>query len=290
MLDMIEKVEEYSLPFKIISRKNFAGYDLVKLEDGNEYLSIVLPTEAYASYLEQIKISSHIGRSVMEYPYGDKRILFFYYDSMTETAVRNRRVLEILEEVFSNSSYEITLKKEHMVHLNRIYKVLDSKFSYFELRIREIETSPIKNDISWIILSKYNIILDAKLYLYDLQTDIFKQIDKNTIIHYGLISKEIFPELYQKGFVLPFRELYYAPIGMLYARYELSIGGVDIDRIKKLDAFNQKYFCFMTLYILILNLNFEVYLTNYSVNNFVLLTKKIKHFMIQFKNIIEGKN
>lgn len=66
------------------------------------------------------------------------------------------------------------------------------------MRIREIETNPVKNDISWIILSKYNIILDAKLYLYDLQSDIFKAIDQKLIVPYGLVYRKIDLEIYNK--------------------------------------------------------------------------------------------
>ncbi len=289
MLDMIKKQEEFSLPFDVISRKPYIGYELIQLSNGNEYLAIRLTKEAYASYLEQVRLSNHISRSVMEYPSENQRWLLFYYDQLTELTVRNRKILEILNEVFEKSSFEITLKKDHMVHLNHIYKVLDNKFSYFELRIREIEMNPIKNDISWIILSKYNVILDAKIYLYDLQTDIFKLIDQNTIIKYGFVPKKLYSEMYQKGYLLPFLELYYAPIGMLFSRYELSIGGISLDQIKKLDEFNQKYFCFMTLYILTLSLNMGTYLTNYSVNSYVLITKKIKSFIANYKAIMEGK-
>lgn len=285
---MTEQSIKYSLPFEMVEARPYFDFDLIRTTDQNEYLAKVISRETYALYLELIKIMKSISKAIYEIPVSDGILLLFSYDTMTEQLVRKRKSFELLKDLFSASSFEITLKKEHLVNFNHIYKVLDSKFAYLELRIREIETSPVKNDVSWILLSKYNIILDAKLYLYDLQTDVFKAIDQKQIIKYGMVPKQMNENCYQKGYLLPPFDIYYAPLGMLYARYFCSIDEIELDQIKKLDAFNQKYFCFMVLYILILNVNLEVILSNYNIDNYLLITKKIKSFIVSYKAILEG--
>ncbi len=284
---MIEKLKRFSLPFEIISTQYYAEYLLLNTTS-NSFLAKIVQKEELQLYHELTRISSHFSKAIYELSSQGEYLLVFIYDSLTEPQVQSTKLLSLLPTIFQQSSFEITLKKDHLIHLNHIYKVLDNKFSYFELRIREVETSPIKNDISWVLLSKYNIVLDAKLYLYDLQSDIFKAIDNKSIVSYGLIPKKIYRELYQKGHVLPFFDVYYGPISMLYARYFLSIEEIDSAIISKLDSFNKKYFCFMVLYIYILNLNMEIMLDHFSLDNYLLITKKIKSFIVNYKAILEG--
>ena len=156
------------------------------------------------------------------------------------------------------------------------------------MRIREIELNPIKRDIDWIILSKYYILLDAKVYLYDLQQDIFKFIDKNEIVKYGLIPKVINQNRYNKEALLLDYNFYYGPISMLYVRKYMLLDGFDeIEDINKLDSFNQKHFCFMYIYILVLNINLEIVMDIYSVSNYINITQKIKSFIFKYKALIE---
>lgn len=275
-------------PFSIVRSSSFAEYELIETKDNHKYLVKYVSAKEYQTYLDLITFSKRLKQSIYETKIQQGYLLFFEYESLTEEQVQATKIVSILREVHEASSFEIKLKKEHMVNLNNIYKVLDNKFSYLEMRIREIETNPVKNDISWIILSKYNIILDAKLYLYDLQTDIFKAVDQGQILPYGIVYKKIYPEQYNKQRILPCFALYYAPISMLYCRCYLQLNADFLkDEVKRLDPFNQKYFCFMCLYIMVLNVNLEVILNNYSISNYLLLTKKIRCFMASFKEIME---
>lgn len=277
-----------SLPFEISSTTTLKEYELIKTKNKEEYLCRFVTEKEYQTYLDLMRYTKRLKQAVYEAKVQGGILLFFEYEDMTETKVKSDRIIHILREIHEASSFEITLKKEHLVNVNHIYKVLDNKFSYLEMRIREIETNPIKNDISWVILSKYNIILDAKLYLYDLQSDIFKSIDKKIIVPYGLIYRNIDTELYNKQRLLPCFNLYYGPISMLYCRCYLQLEDLSLlEEVKRLDAFNQKYFCFMCLYIMILNVNLEVVLNSYSIANYLLLTKKIRCFIASFKEIIE---
>lgn len=283
-----------NIPFnvkKVITKED--NY-IIFLDDSDiKYLSLKLDSKGYSIYNDLIKYSNKLCKSIYEYVEEKYIYLIFYYsDNLTEEKVKYIKIIEILEEIFDNSSFEITLKKKNIINLNHLYQILDRKFTYFEFRIREIETSVYKDDISWIVLSKYNIILDCKVYLYDLQQDIFGFIDKEEIVKYGIVYRNISSNLYQKGKILPFFDLYYAPIGMLFCRYylnsELYLNNNDFKKkIEKLDLFNQKYFCFMVLYIYILNLNMEINFNNNNISNYLLITSKIKEFMNKFEYIIK---
>jgi hypothetical protein len=160
------------------------------------------------------------------------------------------------------------------------------------MRIREIELALIKDDVSWIILSKYHSILDAKIILYDLQTDIFKFIDKKTNIEYGLVFNDINFNIIDNGLIEPKFKFYYAPKGMLYARIFLLIDHQNVDeefkkKILKLSTFDKKYFCFMVIYIYILNLNFSININNSNINLYINICKKIDNFIKEFNNILK---
>ncbi len=267
---------------------DYNDFVIIKTNNNEEYLCRFVTNSEYQTYFNLLKYSDKIKKTIYEQKNNDGYLLFFDYEKLTEEKVKSKRIVEILRTIFQKSSFEITLKKTYLNNINNIYKVLDNKFIYLEMRIREIETAYKKDDISWIILSKYNIILDAKIFLYDLQQDIFKAIDNSIIVNYGLIYKNIDFNLYNNKKILPSFDLYYGPIGMLYCRLYLQLDEEDIyDDILKLDNFDQKYFCFMCLYILILNINLEIILNNYSIANYLLVTKKIKSFILKYQNIMK---
>lgn len=281
------------LPFNVKTVAKHSDFDILEDESGNQYLLLVISLKDYQTYFDLTKYSKSIVKSIYETKSNDKILLVFNgFDYKTEDTVKGVKLLPVFKEIFDASSYEITLKKEHFKNLNNTYKLLDNKFSYFEMRIREVETAPVKDDVSWVVLSKYHVLLDAKIYLYDLQQDIFKYIDKKEIIQYGLIFRKMNPSLYHQGKILPVFDLYYGPIGMLYARYYLSMFPfLSLDKFRRevleLDAFNRKYFGFMVLYILILNLNLEAKLGPYTIMSYLSVTKLMKMFMLEFKECLE---
>lgn len=274
-------------PFEIVEQYDYFEHFIVKDINHNEYIIQKISVGDYIKYRDLTKYSSKIKKSIFEYKEEDSYFLVFDYENKTEYLVKSEKNKEIYLEIFSNSSFEIKLRKEHLVNMNNIYKVLDNKFNYFEIRIREIEISPIKDDVSWVVLSKYNIILDAKIYLYDLQQDLFKMIDKNETIKYGLIPKRINNELYSNNKLLLNYNFYYGPIGILYARFYLSDIEFSCEEVfKKNSIFDQKYFLFMSLYILILNINMEIRLDARTCSNYLLITRKIKKLLVEYKEIL----
>lgn len=272
----------------IKKQRQLADYFIVEDEQNNSYILQVLTIEQYQKYNDLIRYSNKIKKAINIEKVDNLYYLYFVYENKTEYNVKSRLTSKVLLEIFNASSYEVTLKKEHIKNLNNIYKLLDNKFNYFEMRIREIELNPIKRDIDWIILSKYYILLDAKVYLYDLQQDIFKFIDKNEIVKYGLVPKVINQNRYNKEALLLDYNFYYGPISMLYVRKYMLLDGFDeLEDMKKLDIFNQKYFCFMYIYILVLNINLEIVMDIYSVSNYINITQKIKSFISKYKALIE---
>lgn len=275
------------LPFDIDKRVGFQNFEILYSKSKEIYIYQNLSLEEYQTYLELNKLSPKIKSSIYEKKYDNSMILLYEYEEKTSKDVKIEKSLEVLEVIFEKSSYENKLNKNNLININNIFKVLDNKFNYFEMRIRQIETNPIKTDVSWIVLAKYNIILDTKIYLYDLQTDIFNAIDKEQIVNYGIIMRNPITELYSNKKLLADYNIYFGPIGMLYARYSLNNDINILEKIKKIDKFNQKYFLFMSLYILILNINIPMIIDEFNVNNYLLITKKIKGFINNYLEILK---
>ncbi len=295
---MIEKMEKLPsnlterFPFQIQFIQGVKNKFLIKDFQNKEYHLYVLTDKEYRIYFE-ISKSSRIEKSIFEAKDNDKYYLLFpCLNKTSESLAICSKMLPLLIEFFDDFKYSIRLKKEHLVHLNHIYKVLDNKFTYFEMRIRELELNPHKNDIIWVVLSKYYILLDAKMYLYDLQQDIFAFIDKNIDIDYGVIFREVREEMFKNNMIEPNFDIYYGPIGVLLARYYLCFDHLDNvdffkEHMKKLDDFNAKYFCFMGLYIYVLNLNLDIILNPFNIGNYLQITKKISIFIKTFGDYVK---
>lgn len=280
------------LPYKLNILYEYDDFYILNDENNNRFKLLFLNKNQYLIYLE-LASKKYIDKSIFEIVDKDIYYLLFQYPiNKSETIAAIERLLPILERIFSEYKYSVKLKKEDMKNLNNLYKVLDNKFSYLEMRIREIELSPIKNDLSWIILSKYHIILDAKIYLYDLQTDMFSFIDKSTNVDYGLAFKSIDIDMYKNGLIEPKFELYHCPEASMLARFYLAFDNYNIDdffskKISKLDLFNAKCFCFMCIYIYILNVKLDIIADNYNISSFLASTRKISNFLKKYGGYVK---
>ncbi|MBE6137720.1 MAG: hypothetical protein E7176_04935 [Erysipelotrichaceae bacterium] len=275
------------LPIKVVEAKFNYRYFIIKDNIGNVYHLHKINKNSYLTYYELIR-SKNVQKAIFELKNDDTYFLLFEMPfKKSEKKAVLKDILETLEQIHNDFKFKVTLKKEYFKNLQNIYRVLDNRFSYLELRIREIETSPKKNDTSWVVLSKYNVFLDAKIFLYDLQQDIFKIIDNNESIIYGLVYNYLNTDMYKNGVIEPIFDLYYAPYSSLLVRYFLEFDELDIyelliEKIKKIDKFNQKYFCFMCLYIYVLNVRLDVMLNEFNISCYLLIAKKIKFFLNKF--------
>lgn len=262
--------------------------------DANDdtYLFKIVDKNRYLIYLEMSKMK-YFNQAIFTKKVDNYYLLLFkypYYKSEKKPVLK--KVLEIIEGTFEDSKFLVLLKKEGFKKLNNIYKVLDNKFSYYELRIREIETKYIKTDSDWIILANYNILLDAKVILYDLQQDIFSLIDKQTEVYFGIIMKNYDLQGFHNNKIIPTLDLYFAPLSMAYLRVYFETDDFQIkeaiyNKIQKIDNFNKKYFVFMGIYIYILNINFDAFIGINSISSIVSVLKDLKKFMNKYYNLLK---
>lgn len=293
-MDTIKKMEELflnirnRLPYSLYLIA-FDNYFYLKDDNDRRYRLIPLNEQEYKMYYSLYK-SNNVVKPIYELFHNNTYYLLFYeVINRGEERLEYKKIKELLISLFKEYKYPITINHSHSKTLTNLYKVLDNKFVYFEIRIREIETKPIKEDLDWIILSKYHIILDSKLYLYDLQGDLFKLIDKNEEVEYGVIYKYICRDILYTDKLYPSSKLYYGPLGVLYSRIYISFNKyIDIQDLKKeidkLSNFNKKYFLFMVLYIYIININFDIFINKNNISSYMLITKEISQLLKAFKD------
>lgn len=273
-------------PTKILYKRNgFQIFD--KFNDS--YFLCIWKKDKRLQY-EELSKYEFIEKFIYEKRINDKfYVLFKNSNHPSEKNSIIKSIIPKFEKLFDNYKFSLELKHEYGVSLTNLYKVLDSRFTYFEIRIREIELAIKKYDYMWLFLSKYYIILDTKIILYDLQKDIFDLIDKKVNVEYGLVCKLNDIEIIKNGLIKPISEFYYAPISTYYARlYLLSNDEYVIKYIKKKLSnsfdFYKKHFCFYVLYIYILNININDVLSYNSLGAYLSILRQINFFLEEFKN------
>lgn len=271
-----------SLPLRLEIKEIYNNYYLLIDNDKLLYHLYVLDYKEYNIYLE-LKKSKYIKSSISEIKYNDVYLILFKLKLIKDKAYFINNRINILINIFKEYSHTTKLSKRNSGLLKNQTTILNNKFSYYEMRIREIETKRIKNDNDWVILSKYHIFLDARLYLYDLLDDIFKYIDSERDISIGLIFKNPFLLYFENEKIEPSIYLYYGPYGMLLARIYIEFSVIDdkilIEEIKKLNRIDKVYFLYSTLYILILSFNFDI---EEEIDLYLDITKKLYQVIYNF--------
>ncbi|MBO5711685.1 MAG: hypothetical protein J6R47_02500, partial [Acholeplasmatales bacterium] len=247
-----------SLPFKFNIVKEYENKLIISDESNICYTLYKISKDEIAKYQNLMK-SKYVTKHI--YGYKDSNNYYLLHKNSINKSDKKaveKEALKALKLIYDEYKFKVTLRKEHFRILTNLYKLLDNKFKYIEMRIRELELAPIKNDYTWIILSKYHAILDCKVMLYDLQTDILKFIEKELVVEYGLVFRLGSIIEVENGLIEPNLDYYYAPLAMLYVRYYLLYEHTYFsddfyDEIMKLSDFDKKYFSFMVLYIYVLN-------------------------------------
>lgn len=268
--------------------KEYHSYLLVKFN--NDYYNLYIIHKNNNSKYKNILKSKQVAKPV--YDYKIENNCFYFYPrpiNKTEKIPSLKIKLDLALKIFKEYSYSISLKKEHFNNISNLSKVLDNKFKYLELRIREEETKIKKDDLSWIFLAHVHSIMDSRVILYDLMGDIFNSIDKKETIEYGLVFKNYSSINLNQGKIESSIDYYYGPISALYARIYLGYSSIiNISEfeghIKKLNKLDQKYFCFFVIYVLVLNINLTTFLTRTSIEGFLRASKDIDYFIKNFNN------
>lgn len=284
-----------SLPFKFRLIKEYPDHIVIMDTAKITYSLYQLDKIDMLAY-KNLRKSEYIKEHIYGYKDNNKYYLIFK-NTIKKSDFKSNQLesLRVSKLIYDEYKFKHILKKEQFRSLSNMYKLLDNKFNYIEMRIRELEMAPIKNDFIWIFLSKYHAILDAKVILYDLQTDILKFIEKEISVDYGLVFR--FKSLIEveNGLIEPNLNYYYAPISMLYARYYLAYDHVEfIDdfyiEIDRISEFDKKYFCFMVLYVYVLNLNLDILGSSQSMDLYINICKKIDLFYKKFNKIIKWES
>lgn len=270
------------LPFNLEIKEIYTNYYLLMDKENIYYHLYTLDYKEYNIY-QELKKSKYLKSSIFEKKYKDIYLILYRLKLIKDKVFLADNRINLLNNIFKEYSHSVKLSKKNCSLLKNQTTILNNKFSYYEMRIRTIEMKRIKNDLDWVILSKYHILLDARLYLYDLLDDIFKYIDSNSEISIGLIFKNPFLTYFENEKIEPYLDLYYGPYGMMLARiyieYSLINENALLDEIKKLNRIDKVYFLYSTLYILILSFNFDI---DEKIDLYLDITKKLHQVIYNF--------
>ncbi len=170
------------------------------------------------------------------------------------------------------------------IKYKKIALIANDRFNMLEMKIRNIELNPVKNDLSWIYLSKYHIILDIKLEIYKMikRLKMIKD-DVEVGINHGFPSQVHF---FNNSFI-SYKYLKEGVIENDLYKVFLDFDSLEINHLEIIDKYldekySKKYFKLMVLFSYLLMCDIE---PNYTcASKYIKLTNKISRFMYQFKN------
>ena len=224
----------------------------------------------------------------------DKSKTYFIYAESSfaeEELASSKLMLNECLKIFSLSKIAKTLKKEDMKEMRKTYPILDKYFLRLEYIIREIETKRPKDDNDWLFLSKYHLILAAKMNLSQIESKLFELIKEEIPIEVGLILKYPNCNFYKNGKINFYLESMYAPISELLARFYLENSHLSSFK-KEIDEafidydhkFYKLHFCFIVLYTYILNLGNIRIVNTLSATKFNEIAQGIEVFIKEYKD------
>lgn len=223
-----------------------------------------------------------------------KEGLYYIYKSLTKYKYPIYKqigdFLESLDILHKSTAYEKKLSKKSFKYLYRTYKKLDYKFQLLEMYIRESEVKVDKTDYDWVVLSKYQVFLNVKPMMYDLQKKIHKYVDEEKPVIFSLnhgnpsldhiINKQLysFDNAYLGIFISDFAKAY------------VTLDHINVDWFTLIDElinpygsnFYKIYFKFLVLYIYIISLDFDLTNSNNACNKYIQIARKIAVFTKNF--------
>ncbi len=221
------------------------------------------------------------------------KVYFLYIESnlVEEDLAVSKLLLNEALKIFSLSKTAKTLKKEDMKEMSKTYPILDKYFLRLEYIIREIETKRPKNDNDWLFLSKYHLILAAKMNLSQIESKLFELIKEEIPIEPGLILKYPNFSFYKNGKINFYLKSINAPISELLARFYLENSHLNSFK-KEIDeilidydhSFYKLHFCFIVLYTYILNLGNIRIVNTITATKFNEIAKAIEVFLKDYKD------
>ncbi len=257
---------------KIIKANSFM-YVIKLIEPKEENHYEILKRSNY-SYLKPLDIKRYNNNTYYLFPY------------LKETKVDDGTcLLKELDILHNKTKRKYDSSKIASFKFKKMVIVMNEKFNSLEMKIREIELSSIKNDVSWIVLSKYYIILEAKLIIYQLIKKVEKEINN---LEYDSCFLHAHPTLehFKCEKFLSFshaKEGYYvSDLYKVYLELESENKNIKLQLDKVLiTAFSKRYFKLMVLFSYTLNLDNIDF--NKNLQPYIIYTNKIAKALSLFK-------
>ncbi len=205
---------------------------------------------------------------------------------------KTQQLVDAINVLHKSTSYEKKLNKKNFKYLYRTYKKIDYKFQILEMYIREAEVKQSKTDIEWIMLSKYNIFLDTKIIMYNLQKKIHTYIDDKISVIYSLNhGNPNINHLYNKK-LISFDNAYLGLFVSDLARLYVECDHINLDWYTVINQiiepygndFYKIYFKFLVLYIYVINIDFDLVNLNNACNKYIQIGRRISMFLQNFES------
>lgn len=251
------------------------NYYVIKDISKIEYTNYLKVKNDKLPFLKPLKIAKHENHTYF---------LYNYYENHQSIYETYDGILKTISLLHKKTAKKVPQPKMAEIKYKKIALIANDRFNMLEMKIRNIELNPVKNDLSWIYLSKYHIILDIKLEIYKMikRLKMIKD-DVEVGINHGFPSQVHF---FNNSFI-SYKYLKEGVIENDLYKVFLDFDSLEINHLEIIDKYldekySKKYFKLMVLFSYLLMCDIE---PNYTcASKYIKLTNKISRFMYQFKN------
>lgn len=264
-----------NLTLQTIIAHDKENYYVIKDISKIEYTNYLKVKNDKLPFLKPLKIAKYENHTYFLYNYYENhQSIYEVYDG----------ILKTISLLHKKTAKKVPQPKMAEIKYKKIALIANDRFNMLEMKIRNIELNPVKNDLSWIYLSKYHIILDIKLEIYKMikRLKMIKD-DVEVGINHGFPSQVHF---FNNSFI-SYKYLKEGVIENDLYKVFLDFDSLEINHLEIIDKYldekySKKYFKLMVLFSYLLMCDIE---PNYTcASKYIKLTNKISRFMYQFKN------
>lgn len=264
-----------NLTLQTIIAHDKENYYVIKDISKIEYTNYLKVKNDKLPFLKPLKIAKHENHTYF---------LYNYYENHQSIYEAYDGTLKTISLLHKKTAKKVPQPKMAEIKYKKIALIANDRFNMLEMKIRNIELNPVKNDLSWIYLSKYHIILDIKLEIYKMikRLKMIKD-DVEVGINHGFPSQVHF---FNNSFI-SYKYLKEGVIENDLYKVFLDFDSLEINHLEIIDKYldekySKKYFKLMVLFSYLLMCDIE---PNYTcASKYIKLTNKISRFMYQFKN------
>lgn len=258
----------------IIAHDN-ENYYVIKDISKIEYTNYLKVKNDKLPFLKPLKIAKHENHTYF---------LYNYYENHQSIYEAYEGILKTIFLLHKKTALKVPQPKMAEINYKKIALISNDRFNMLEMKIRNIELNPVKNDLSWIYLSKYHIMLDVKFEIYKMIKRLKMITDDIEVgVNHGFPSQVHY---FNNNFI-SYKYLKEGVIENDIYRAYLDFDSLEINHLEIIDKYldekySKKYFKLMVLFSYLLMCDIE---PNYTcASKYIKLTNKISRFMYQFKN------